>query len=446
MFPTLPPLCLLRRHRPSPPAAMKLRIRKTPTPESDLGALSGWNSFSSAPNCPSTLFVCVPKSIRTPRNVTPEYCPLRYVDVDVKAGESSKRMSTRALLDMGGQGSFINDKLSTRYQLPRLVKPTPISLILANGSPSKGGNVTHFNPLILRIAGNEEAIGLDVAPTTHDIVLGIPWIEKHDPAIRYDRNTMTFNSPFCRANCTHFGKSVPLHKEPSPAEVGSWQLGAYQRDKGDGSMKVLPPRNQSEVSRPQVTRDIPFPNFVDETASSVPSMVVPTTPPSKAHKASPLPPPRKAKLNVHKRREPTSTPKSMPKSTPVFTKPPAVSIVGAHAFTHLCNQPGVELFTMSFAPACQELSNANAAPVSDANEELELSAIPPEYLEFRDLFSNAEAKKLPPHRPYDHTIELNNPGDIPPAGPVYPITSPLELETLREYCIENLSKGYIRHS
>src|SRR5579859_8197788 len=81
-------------------------------------------------------------------------------------------MSTRALLDSGGQGSFINHQLSTRYQLPCLVKPTPISLILADGSPSKGSNVTHFNPLILRIASNEEAIGLDIAPTTHDIVLG----------------------------------------------------------------------------------------------------------------------------------------------------------------------------------------------------------------------------------------------------------------------------------
>src|SRR5579859_6580502 len=104
-------------------------------------------------------------------NATPEYRPLRYVDVDVKARESSKWMLTRVLL-AGCQGSFINDKLSTRYQLPRLVKPAPISLILADGSPSKGSNVTHFNPLILWIASNEEAIGLDIAPTTHDIVLG----------------------------------------------------------------------------------------------------------------------------------------------------------------------------------------------------------------------------------------------------------------------------------
>src|SRR5579859_4116609 len=45
-----------------------------------------------------------------------------------------------------------------------------------------------------------------------------------------------------------------------------------------------------------------------------------------------------------------------------------------------------------------------------------------------------------------HTIEFIDPNAMPPAGTVYPITSPLELETLRQYCIENLNKGYIRHS
>src|SRR5579859_3679414 len=165
-------------------------------------------------------------------------------------------------------------------------------------------------------------------------------------------------------------------------------------------------------------------------------MVVLTTPSSKAHRASPSSSPRK----------PKPTPKSTPKSKPVITKAPAVSIVGPHAFALLCNQPGVQLFTMSFAPAKQELSNANAAPTSAAQDNPDLSAIPPEYHEFRDLFSNAKAKELPPHCPYDHTIEFMDPNAMPPAGTMYQITSPLELETLRQYCIENLNKGYIRHS
>src|SRR5579859_1284016 len=61
-----------------------------------------------------------PNQFESLANVIPEYRQLRYVDVDVKARESGEWISTRALLDSGGQGSFINDQLSTRYQLPCL--------------------------------------------------------------------------------------------------------------------------------------------------------------------------------------------------------------------------------------------------------------------------------------------------------------------------------------
>ena len=70
--------------------------------------------------------------------------------------------------------------------------------------------------------------------------------------------------------------------------------------------------------------------------------------------------------------------------------------------------------------------------------------IPPEYHEFADLFSETEAKKLPPHRPYDHQIHLE-PGTTPPFGTIYSL-SPTELETLRKYIEDNLNKGFIRHS
>src|SRR5579859_3312562 len=121
-------------------------------------------------------------------------------------------------------------------------------------------------------------------------------------------------------------------------------------------------------------------------------------PPCCLHPRPNLPPSVPANV-VSRRRQPTPPHQSPPKSIPVITKAPAVSIVGPHAFAHLCNQPGVQLFTMSFAPAKQELSNANAnanaMPTPTAQDDPDLSAVPPEYHEFRDLFSNAEAKKLP---------------------------------------------------
>jgi hypothetical protein len=96
---------------------------------------------------------------------------------------------------------------------------------------------------------------------------------------------------------------------------------------------------------------------------------------------------------------------------------------------------------MSFADLGVELSSSQA----DANpSDPDLSQIPSEYHEYADLFSEQEALKLPPHRPYDHQIPLED-GTTPPFGTIYPM-SVTELETLRKYVEDNLQKGFIRHS
>ena len=70
--------------------------------------------------------------------------------------------------------------------------------------------------------------------------------------------------------------------------------------------------------------------------------------------------------------------------------------------------------------------------------------IPPEYQEFRSLFSEKEANKLPPHRPGDHRIPLRE-GTAPSFGPLYSL-SRQELEALRNWLDDNLKKGFIRTS
>jgi predicted aspartyl protease len=70
--------------------------------------------------------------------------------------------------------------------------------------------------------------------------------------------------------------------------------------------------------------------------------------------------------------------------------------------------------------------------------------IPPEYHKCLALFSELEANKLPPHRPYDHRIPLKE-DFTPPFGPIYPL-SRMELEALRKWLDENLSKGFIHAS
>ena len=83
-----------------------------------------------------------------------------------------------------------------------------------------------------------------------------------------------------------------------------------------------------------------------------------------------------------------------------------------------------------------------SAPQTEDDKINEL--VPEDYHEFLPLFKKAVAEILPPHRSYDHKVPLKE-GFYPPFGSLYSL-SKLELQALRQWIDENLSKGFIRAS
>lgn len=74
-----------------------------------------------------------------------------------------------------------------------------------------------------------------------------------------------------------------------------------------------------------------------------------------------------------------------------------------------------------------------------------LHVVPPRYHKFVDVFSKIRADDLPPHRSYDHGIELLDEKDLPPVGPIYSTAAP-EAKALKVEIDDLLSKGFIRPS
>ena len=113
------------------------------------------------------------------------------------------------------------------------------------------------------------------------------------------------------------------------------KLGEEETEERDeASRKVLPPRNVSKVSRTLVPRESPSPDVLDQ-ASVATGCKLRANQDTMSHQGTML-----------YRHAPT---KASHRTKPIFSKLPPVSIVGDHAFAHLYNQPGVELFTMSFS-------------------------------------------------------------------------------------------------
>ena len=318
----------------------------------------------------------------------PEYADLHFVDVEITDGRRKDWTVTRGLLDSGSQGSCVNKALSTDALTDHREKTTPTTMIMADGHDSPAGPITQYNPVKIRIAGHEEPLALDTASLSHPIILGMPWHKRHNPKIDYPRNTMTFDSDYCRTNCRHYGTTVPLHPRDRPKPE------TRRPETPDPETRYS--RTQTETRHPE------------------------TRHPETRHPETRHPETQK----------------------PEGKKPPKVSLIGANAFAFVCNQPETELYFMT-------MEEANAAHLASqemgaAGPDPDLSSIPPEYHEFADLFSKKEADKLPAHRPYDHAIPLE-PKRAPPFGPIYKL-SPAELEAVRTYIAENLRKGFIRHS
>ncbi len=75
------------------------------------------------------------------------------------------------------------------------------------------------------------------------------------------------------------------------------------------------------------------------------------------------------------------------------------------------------------------------------DEPSDLSGVPEEYLDLRAVFSRSRATSLPPHRPYDCSIDLL-PGTMPPRGRLYSLSAP-EREALEKYLTESLAAEII---
>lgn len=99
----------------------------------------------------------------------------------------------------------------------------------------------------------------------------------------------------------------------------------------------------------------------------------------------------------------------------------SIAQIGAAAFRTLSRQPNIELFSMSMAEiekATQSVEISEIGPV-DLIDLRKL--VPIKYHDFLDVFDKQAADALPPHRSYDHKIELEQ-HSAPPKSKLYPIS------------------------
>ena len=135
---------------------------------------------------------------------------------------------------------------------------------------------------------------------------------------------------------------------------------------------------------------------------------------------------------------PTKVNSKLPKHQDNPIRISMISATSYHRMTKKQNQKTHLTFAMAHKDIHQALRD------SEPNEYGMADTVFPEYHEYLPIFRKVSADQLPPHHPYDHQIERQE-GCTPPFEPVYS-QSRTELEALRDWLQENLSKLFIRVS
>jgi len=129
-----------------------------------------------------------------------------------------------------------------------------------------------------------------------------------------------------------------------------------------------------------------------------------------------------------------------------------IAMIGAAAYRSLAKRSDVATFAITVTEidrllktARNKLEDVNLQELSHEKTLEEVKAkLPSEYHDYLDVFDRAMADQLPPHRPYDHKIELIGEG-TPPRSRLYHMSG-YKLQKVKDYLIEHLNKGFISSS
>ena len=120
------------------------------------------------------------------------------------------------MIDSGATGNFLDLTLATQLGLVRITKTVPEAVHAVDGSELTSGMIRYqTEPLLMRCEnGHMEQLSFDLIDTpTFGAILGIPWLQQHNPKIDWYRRLVTLDSLGCVNSCYQEPPDLttPLH-------------------------------------------------------------------------------------------------------------------------------------------------------------------------------------------------------------------------------------------
>ncbi len=156
---------------------------------------------------------------------------------------------TSSLIDSGAAGNFIDATFAKTHHIPLVPCVSHLAVAALDGRPLGSGRVQFITEeMQLRVGAlHTETISLFVfqSPQT-PIILGLPWLERHNPSISWSERQITQWSESCKQNC------LPSNSARNSTCMPESQLPAEYNDLAEAFSKTkatqLPPHRTGDCA------------------------------------------------------------------------------------------------------------------------------------------------------------------------------------------------------
>lgn len=319
-----------------------------------------------------------------------------HIIVNVVININDNQFKTFALIDSGSMDNFCDITMATKNNLPLVNKASPIDILTVDGSPISSGKVSQETSVQMSMGPHTEQIKFAITKLgQYPLILGIPWLKKHDPRIIWSNHSIYFDSDSCVHSCfksAHRIKALEAH--PHYSKSSTINLSLF-----DQAPIATVGHNIDCINKNEPFDAYSVPPIVGDKPQTVDIKLVSFA----------------------------AIQKDLSDNNSCYIDPSEVIRIAE------CPKPHYVASTSSSPPN---------EPLTATKEDY--SNVPDKYSKFYEVFSKKKANTLPPHRPYDHQIILQD-GKKPPFGPIYSL-SQVELDELAKYLKENLANGFISRS
>src|SRR5258706_10547607 len=178
----------------------------------------------------------------TVQTLSLKYTRGEHIILNLEIKFTKRSIKTTAMIDSGATAMFIDQEFCNVHHLPLQKKVKPQSVYVVDGEPIRSGPITHECQIPVSIGRHHETVTFQVTTLgQHPMILGLPWLKKHNPEIEWSTHQVMFKSQYCQEQCLEESPIVKAPREESAIQQ-------FVR-----TMPVTPHREQRKLQLSSIT-------------------------------------------------------------------------------------------------------------------------------------------------------------------------------------------------